>query len=90
MSRLYAMITESARKTIPTARAHHAAAAAVKSWAFTASVRLVRDPIRDNPDHDTLTLTLTDLETGETVEVLRGKVFDLYKEACHKEACRGV
>jgi hypothetical protein len=80
MSRLYATINESARKTMPTARAHHAVAASVKNWSFTAEARIDRSD-SDIEGEDTLTITLKDLRTGQTVEIVADEIESVFKAA---------
>lgn len=62
MSKLYCEITESARRTVPTARAHDAASVRVKNWKFAVETRMID---RGGGDSDTVKVTIRNLETGD-------------------------
>jgi len=62
MSKLYCEITESARRTVPTARAHDAASVRVKNWDFSVETRMID---RGGGLKDQVTVTIRNLKTGE-------------------------
>jgi len=84
MSRLYATINRSARVHAPTARAHHEVAATVKNWSFSVEAQIDRAD-SDIEAEDMLTITITNLLTGEQVEVASDEIAAVFAAAKRKE-----
>lgn len=61
MSKLYCEIPESARRTVPTARAHDAGTVRIKNWKYAVEARMID---RGGGDSDSVTVTIRNLETG--------------------------
>ena len=78
MSRLYAMIHESDRKTMPTARGTRTIGARVSNFKFAVSVRLLD---RGGLDNDIVEVTIQDIETGESFTLRRDALGDVFTEA---------
>lgn len=80
MSKLYCKISESARRTIPTARAHHAATVEVANWNFRISVRMENN---GGGGADMVTVSITNLESGWIEHITRETAGDLWRAAIH-------
>jgi hypothetical protein len=61
MSKLYCEITESARRTIPTARAHTAGTVSIKNWSFAVETRMID---HGGGDNDTVEIKLIPLNSS--------------------------
>ena len=69
MSKIYCEITESARRTVPTARAHDAATVRVKNWVYAVECRMIDG---GGGERDEICVTLRCLATGETITLANG------------------
>ena len=67
MSKLYATIPTSARRTVPTARGHEIVETVVRNWGHSVSTS-----IRNcgGGDADRLVITITDLRTGKSKDIV--------------------
>ncbi len=80
MSALYATINDCAAKNKPTGRGHRSIAATVKDWNFKIEARL--DAAPKGAEVDTwATIILTDLRSGESIEIASDELPRLFKDA---------
>ena len=75
MSKLYCEITESARRTRPTARAHTAGTVSVKNWGHAVETRMIDN---GGGGADILEITIRDLNTGRVKTIFRGRIETAY------------
>ena len=80
MSKLYCKISESARRTIPTARAHSRATVEVANWKFRISATIVAN---GGGGADMVTVSITNLESGWIEHITRETAGDLWRAAIH-------
>lgn len=71
MSKLYCEITESARRTIPTARAHCAATVRVKNWRFAVETRMID---AGGGQADRVRVAIVNLDTGDEHVIANGTI----------------
>ena len=74
MSKLYCEITESARRTTPTARAHDAATVRVKNWGFAVECRMIDN---GGDRDDKVRIAIIDLATGHEHVLVNGMIRDV-------------
>lgn len=67
MSKIYCEILESARKTIPTARAHTAGTVSIKNWGYAVETRMID---HGGGDNDTVSVLLIPLNSSARPIVL--------------------
>ena len=71
MSKLYAEIPVSARRTVPTARAHNTAMVRVKNWGFAIEATIMD---RGGGDKDQVEIQLVNLTTTERITLSVGPI----------------
>ena len=74
MSKLYAKINKSARRTIPTARGHSTVETTVQNWGYAIETRIEH---AGGAGADICTCTLVILATGQRFEIFRKSLLDL-------------
>lgn len=74
MSKLYAMIAKSARKTQPTARGHSFVEVNCKNWEYRINCS-IQD--KGGGGGDTCTISITNIKDGSTSTVWNGSLADL-------------
>ena len=74
MSALYCTITESARRTQPTARAHKAASVSVKNWQYEIVTRMTN---HGGGGQDEICVTLRSITTGRYIVLSNDHICNL-------------
>jgi hypothetical protein len=77
MSKLYCEITESARRTTPTARAHDVGAVRVKNWKYAVETRMIDN---GGGDLDKVRIVIRNLDTGEELYLANAMICDIVAE----------
>ena len=77
MSKLYCEITESARRTVPTARAHTVGAVRVKNWGYCVETRMIAN---GGGELDRVQIVVRNLHTGEEVYLANGLLREILAE----------
>ncbi len=83
MSKLYATITESARRTMPTARAHSSVGAQIKNWGFAVESRMID---RGGGENDLVVVTSRNLDTGDVLTLCNGSILDIQRNTMTSRA----
>lgn len=76
MSKLYATITESARRTMPTARAHSSVGVQIKNWEYAIESRMID---RGGGDSDIVVVTIRNIRTGDVITLCNGSILDIQR-----------
>lgn len=80
MSKLYCKISESARRTVPTARAHHRATVEVANWKFRLSITMVNN---GGGGADMVTIVITNLESGWSECIANETAGEIWRKQTH-------
>jgi len=80
MSKLYCKISESARRTIPTARAHSRATVEVANWKFRISATIVAN---GGGGADMVTIVITNLESGWSECIANETAGEIWRKQTH-------
>lgn len=80
MSKLYCEIPVSARRTIPTARAHTVGSVRVKNWTHSVQATIID---RGGGESDSVVVILKDLNTGREYPLVAGTIFAILANHPH-------
>jgi hypothetical protein len=83
MSKLYCKISESARRTVPTARAHGRATVEVANWKFRISVTMLSN---GGGGADTVSIVITNLETGYSEQMVNETAGEIWRQQINAPA----
>ena len=80
MSKLYCKISESARRTIPTARAHHRGTVEVANWKFRLSITMIAN---GGGGADMVSVIITNLESGWSEQIVNETAGEIWRTQTH-------
>lgn len=80
MSKLYCKISESARRTIPTARAHHRATVEVANWKFRLSITMIAN---GGGGADMVSIVITNLDSGWSEQIVNETAGEIWRAQTH-------
>lgn len=80
MSKLYCEIPVSARRTVPTARAHTVGSVRVKNWTHSVQATIID---RGGGEADHIVVILRDLNTGREIPLVAGSIFAILANHPH-------